>query len=672
MSSPYLKSGESLILTTDRVSINSLQYEVLLTTRYLILVDVRYGQFLPQKIPLSTILTVKGGKIATGEPVITLSFSDSGSIENSGPMALIFLQQPGEQRKSERDEWLKNLMGLVVSVRQETSTTSLPASTEDAGIRPSVRRPVAPDKLPPRTTVIDSRPAPVELTVIPDEPESLIGSVEELGLPGMTILEEETKSKGAPINLTCEDSPPGSGKETGLKDAIPSPEVKEIIDTPPEQKKEAELPDTAPGAVPAGQLVQSEPGTNLPAQKPSTFSFMGAVKSLFSPKVTKELQETGTTSIHDNEETGAVQPGEPTPPESISNSETEEIVEFLFVPEEKGEFPDMVPSGISAAGEFSGTTEADTPGQKSFALALQTAVKSLITSREMRESSDTDTTSALLFEETESAPQEKPGSPDIPVSPEPEGTKPILVSYQDSELSEATIRDSGKSAELDQRPAGEATPQIPKSPLPSGGTGLPRHSVIAALAVILLILGIVGGAVFYPQYFTKPEKEPVPPQTIPLPQISLLETPVTTTVQQTPEPTTVQQTTIQQTPVPTPVVIPQEGVWVRVEYPGNYYGWVGNPGSLQGVTGNGDQVYKVRDENGTVQVRIYTEDNSGNMLTVEIYKNGSLIEHRTRSIPMSSIEILIDAKTGKPPGALSVVPNETNQTGSGDGRVMYF
>jgi hypothetical protein len=672
MSGPYLKSGEFIILTTDRVSINTLQYEMLLTTRHLILVDIRYAQFLPQKIPLSTILSVKGGKIATGEPVITLSFSESGSIGDSGSMTFIFLQQPGEQRKRERDEWLKNIMGLIVSVRQETITTSLPASNVEPGIRPSVRRPVAPDKVPPYTTVVDKRPVPVELTIIPDDPESLVVPVEEKELPGLTILEEETKSEVAPKTHKYEESHLVSKKETGLTDAILSPEVKESIDTPPVQKNDAEFSDTAPDVLPAVQQVPGEPGTDSPAQKPFTFSLMEAVKTLFSPKEKGELPETDTTSIHNGEEPDAAQSVEPKPPEMISSPEKEEIVESIPVPEEKAELPDIVPFGISAAGEFSGTAEADSPGQKSFTLALQNAVKSLIASQEMRELPDTDTSSAPISEETESAPQEKPGSPDLPLSPEPEGTKPTIVFNKDSELSGAIIPDSGNIAELEQRPAGEATPQIPKSPLPSGGTGLPRHRVIAVLAIILLTIGILGGAVFYPQYFTKPEKEPGPAPTLPLQQISLLQTPV----QQIPVPTTVQPTPVptpaQQIPVPTTVVIPPAGVWVRVNYSGNYYGWVGNPGSLQGVTGSGDQIYKVRDGDGVVQVQIYTDDNTGNTLTVEIYRNGELITRRTRSIPMSSIELLIDAKTGNPPGVTSVIANETNQTGSSGGRVMYF
>ena len=99
MSGPYLKRGESILLTTDRVSINSLLYEALLTTRHLILVDIRYDQFLPQKIPLSTILSVKGGKIATGEPVITLIFSDNDSRSGSGPMVLYLYPATGRTKK---------------------------------------------------------------------------------------------------------------------------------------------------------------------------------------------------------------------------------------------------------------------------------------------------------------------------------------------------------------------------------------------------------------------------------------------------------------------------------------------------------------------------------------------------------------------------------------------
>ena len=553
MSSPYLKSGEFIILTTDRVCINSVQYEVLLTTRHLILVDIRYAHFQPQTIPLSTILSVKGGKIATGELVITLSFSDTSSTGDSEPMVLIFSQQPGEQRKRERDEWLKKLMGLIVSVRQETINTGLPPADEERGIRPSIRRSVAPEKLPPYTTAVDTLPVPVELTIIPDEPESLAVPEEEQELPGMAFLEEDTKSEVTPGTPECEETPLASGGEAGSTDTIPPPEVREIADSTPVPKDEAELQD-------------------------------------------------------------------------------------------------MEPIGIPAAREIPGAAEADSPAQKPFTLSLREALKSLISPKEKRELPATGTSSLPGIEETEAAQMEKPGSPDMPTPPEPVVVESPTVSREDSELSGAITPEAGNIAESGQQPVAEATPQIPKSPLPSDGTGSQRQTLIAVTAIILVILAIVGGAVFYPLYFaTPPAKEPVP---IPTP--------------------TLQQTPVQQTPVPTQVVIPPAGVWVRVVYPGNYYGWVGNPGSLLGVTGSGDQIYKIHESDGIVQVQIHKDDYSGNTLTVEIYRNGDLINRRTRSTPMSSIELLIDAKTGNPPGVTSVVTHETNQTGSNGDRVMYF
>jgi hypothetical protein len=141
--------------------------------------------------------------------------------------------------------------------------------------------------------------------------------------------------------------------------------------------------------------------------------------------------------------------------------------------------------------------------------------------------------------------------------------------------------------------------------------------------------------------------------------------------QTTPQPTTVMQTTVQITEAPTPVVIPPDGIWVRVVYAGNYNGRVGNPGSLQSIKGSGDQIYKIKSD-GLVQLQINKNDNTGNLLTVEIYRNGELMTHQVRSAPMGSIELLIDAKTGNPPGVSIALTNETNKTGSSGEQVMYF
>ena len=63
-------------------------------------------------------------------------------------------------------------MGLIVSIRQETSYQGITTAGPEIGIRPSKRRPISPEIPPPFTKVIESRPAQIELIIIPDEPES--------------------------------------------------------------------------------------------------------------------------------------------------------------------------------------------------------------------------------------------------------------------------------------------------------------------------------------------------------------------------------------------------------------------------------------------------------------------------------------------------------------------
>jgi hypothetical protein len=697
MSGPYLKRGEFIILTTDRVSINSLQYEMVLTTRHLILVDIRNAQFLPQKIPLSTVVSVNGGKIATGEPVITLSFSDTSSTGDPGQMALIFSQQPGEQRKRERDEWLKKLMGLIVSVRQETINTSLPTTDKEHGIQPSIRRPVAPERMSPYTTAVDTRPVPVELTILPDEPESLDVPEEEQKFPGTAFLEEDTKPGVVLKTPECDEIPLASGEVTGSPDTTPLPEVREIVDSQPVPEDEAEFPDPAPAGISAVKQVAAEPEADSLAEKSFSHSLWEAVKSLIFPKEKRESPDTGTTSPPGIEETEPAQQEEQGSPDMPTPSEEKKINESTTIPEENTGLPDTAPAGISAVIQVTAEPAADSSAEKSFALTINEAMKSLISSKEKRELPDTGTPSLFRPEETEPPQQEERGSQEIIPPPEKRETiESTTVPEENTELSDTgtsslpgleetdtaqqeepgtphmptphepvvveppTVSpEAGNITEPGQQPAAESTPQIPKSPLPSDGTGSQRQTLIAVTAIILVILGIVGGAVFYPQYFATPGKEPVP-----LPTPTLKQTPV--------QQTSVSQTPVQQTPVPTQVVIPPDGVWVRVIYEGIYHGWVGNPGSLRGVTGSGDQIYKIRDSDGNVQVQISKNDYSGNTLTVEIYRNGDLINRRTRSTPMGSIDLLIDAKTGNPPGITPVVTNETNQTGSGSGRVMYF
>jgi hypothetical protein len=641
MGSPYLESGESLILTTGRVSVNTVQYDVLLTTRYLILVDVRYAQFQPQMIPLLTIQSVKAGKTANGELVITLFFTETGSSGKSESMVLLFSQQPGEQRKRERDEWLKTLMGLVVSVRQETSYDSLTTADPEIGIRPSKRRQISPEIPHPYTKVVETRPAQIELIIIPDEPESPVFSEGKQELPDSAFPGEETESEVTPAPYAIEETPVDSHELEGSLDTIsppipafeetpvdsqevegsqdaisPSlpvfegtpdaaqevdgspysllpPEVPIIVESALVHEEKSESQDTVT-LVPAFEEIPGAPEADSGGQKSVTASLRAAVKSLSSPHGRTVLMDTRLQPLPDIEETLGASPGVTGPPDTLLSPEAPKIVASSYTQEEKAE-PILRPE-------------------------------------------------TSTIEKKPVASQEDTVSPDLPTSPEPLTVESPAVPGQDSSLAELMSPGAGKMDESVQQPAPEATPHTPGSLPPSDGPGSRRQTFIAVAAIILIILGIAGVLIFYPQNSTAPSVEPIP-----------LPTP-----------------TIQQTPQLTPVIIPTTGVWVRVGYPRNYYGWVGNTGSMRGVTGSGDQIYKIPESDGIVQVQIHKEDNSGDTLTVEVYRDGDVMSRRTVSNPMGSIELLIDAKTGNPPGMTPVVTPSGNQTGSRGGRIMYF
>jgi hypothetical protein len=639
MGSPYLESGESLILTTDRVSVNTVQYDMLLTTRYLILVDARYAQFQPQMIPLLTIQSVKGGKTANGELVITLFFTETGSSGKSESMVLLFSQQPGEQRKRERDDWLKTLMGLIVSVRQESSYESIATADPEIGIRPSKRRQISPDIPHPYTKVVETRPAQIELIIIPDEPESPVFSEEIQELPEIYFPGEETQSEVTPAPCATVETPGDSQEMTESPDAItpPFPVLEETISA---SQEVAESPDAITPPFPvleetisASQEVAESPDTILPS-----------------------LHGIEGTAVDSPEASGSAFEEIPGSPEADSGEQKRvsvsllAAVKSLISPKERTGLPDSVLTPLPgleetrvAASEMTGSPFPLLPPE------VPGIVASPYTQEEKAESILPHETSTI--EEKPGASQEDTGYPDLPNSPDPVTVESTAVLGQDSQLAEQVSFEAGNGDESVQQPSPGENPPAPGSPQLSAGPGSRLLTFIAVAAIILIILGIAGVVVFYPQNLTAPRVEPTP-----LP---------TQTIQQTLQPTLV-------IPLPTAVIIPTTGVWVRVDYPRSYYGLVGNSGSMRGVTGSGDQVYKIYESEGIVQAQVQKTDNTGDTLTVEIYRDGKVIGNRSVSIPRGSVELLIDAKTGNPPAMTPVVTPSSNQTGSNVGRIMYF
>jgi hypothetical protein len=570
MDGPYLERGESILLTTDRVSVNSIQYDLLLTTQNLILIDNTYTQAQPQKIPLLAILSVKGGKTATGDLVITLYFSDL-SQAGSGQMNLIFSRYPGEQRERERDEWLKTLMEYIVSARQETLGTRTNTAEPDTGIRPVTRRVIAPEMQPPHTTIIETYPEPVELSIVhdesgpqlvpiePAEPTSIPEPVQPDERAAESEPEETAPEEGSTISpiivtsLPQEESaepvsfpepahPEEKPAESGLEELVSFPETMQPRETLAESKLEEVFPGFVPSDIPENIEIPS-----LMTETP---------EPVIMPVVTKPEER----------------PAEPKREEvsSVSSSVPERIVTPVF---QEGHPEPVIIMETAQQGE---PAEAGTPPAVIAELSTQ-------------------------------------------------GKEEIQVS-------ETAPKERGATLETPAEPVADITSGIPRSSPPSPDLWSRQKPAIIVTAIIILIFAIAGGAVVYPKYFGTPIMGIFPPQT-----------PVITE-------TTPPVPSAQLTAAPTQVIIPASGVWIRVMYPQNYQGRLGNPGSLRSVTGSGDRFYLVDEENHLVQVQISKTDNSGDVLAVEIYRNGEVITRRTTTSPRGSVILLVDATTGGTPG----------------------
>ncbi|WP_321506372.1 hypothetical protein [uncultured Methanoregula sp.] len=171
MSSPYLISGESITMTTHRVDVDAIPYDVMLTTQRLTLIDSRYARFEPLMIAFEDILTVKSGTASPGDPVIILSYIGADDIPRE--MNLIFSQQPGEHRKRERDIWVKKLMEAIIAGREDQEKTEEDPAAGPDGLQPSIRRWVAPEGIALHTPSAAKETDQPEITIVPDEEDHL-------------------------------------------------------------------------------------------------------------------------------------------------------------------------------------------------------------------------------------------------------------------------------------------------------------------------------------------------------------------------------------------------------------------------------------------------------------------------------------------------------------------
>jgi len=90
---------------------------------------------------------------------------------------------------------------------------------------------------------------------------------------------------------------------------------------------------------------------------------------------------------------------------------------------------------------------------------------------------------------------------------------------------------------------------------------------------------------------------------------------------------------------PVRYAIPATGVWVHVDYPGNYTGTLASNGQWREIDASGDQIYQMVLKNGTIDGVLEKSDGSTKPLEVEVYKDGILVDLANTTTPLGVVEI---------------------------------
>ena len=654
MGSPYLSSGESITMTTHRVSVDSIPYDVMLTTHRLTLIDSRYARFEPRMIAFGDILTVKSGVASTGEPVIILSYTDAE--ETPREMNLIFSQQPGEHRKQERDHWVKKLMESIIAERTEPAAGDGVPAADTGGMQPSVRRWVAPEGIALHTPLTKRDTAPPEITITPDDKGTLFErpapqNVPENG-PGET--EQDLFETGEPVETISRIVPEPAVPAVAKYDygVIDEEGEGRFIPPAPLQDKDALhkfhtivipfVPASAPDSSGTpSQRVKSQEQQNIPTE-----TILAAAASLIPKK------PAGEPTVQDSHEDKAVVSGLPEDP-GHSIEVTTEMVPVAapgFSPARGAEPPaGKIPPVIRPAKESPPIT---TP-----------AGKKARRKKKVPESSDgpaphvADVKKAASTKPAGDIPDKKSPAPEPAWEESPEIHESVGTTREDpAVISVAGKRgksrkhpapegignaDSGGSEELakEEQIPGHREPRGSKVPVKNGNRGM-----VMIIFVIVILLALTGATV-----------------------LLLSDTPLISGTSQ--GPVTNPPVTTQPTTAPLALTtIPASGAGFRVVYNGDFAGELGNPGRLGPVYGTGDMFFPIQKNDGLMQASIQKQDNSGSILTVEAYNNGKMIYTRNVSTPMGSLAILIDARSGEIPG-MAPVTTTGNQT---EGKPIYY
>jgi hypothetical protein len=103
-------------------------------------------------------------------------------------------------------------------------------------------------------------------------------------------------------------------------------------------------------------------------------------------------------------------------------------------------------------------------------------------------------------------------------------------------------------------------------------------------------------------------------------------------------------------PEATPVPIPTDGVYVRVNYIGAWKGTYGVTNAMVTAAQSGEGILRVENATGVVQASFKKDDASTrpHELVVEIYRNGALIKRGVTTQPKGQVDISVNIATATP------------------------
>jgi hypothetical protein len=232
------------------------------------------------------------------------------------------------------------------------------------------------------------------------------------------------------------------------------------------------------------------------------------------------------------------------------------------------------------------------------------------------------------------------------------GVKPaeLLPPWVAGEIPEEA-GDSGKAADKE----GDKfvnPPLAPRKPRAKATPGDRRTLLTAGIALVLIIA--CAAAVFFLAPSFTAGNFPTTPVTAAPTIVTPAITSTSAVTQQpdvaiTPQPTiTISETpaTVSPAPEPTQEAAPQlSGVWVRIQYDGQYKASFGTSGRLREVSGSGEQYYQIPAKDQIVEATVEKLDESGGLLTVTIYNNGILAKSGSTTKPHGTVEIHTDLRT---------------------------